>query len=293
MFDPQLLTGDEIDNARLQDIFKCSKYGGMRRSLSTNTLVLINGPYGGNAFRGRWVDDILYFVGEIDTKYSAAVHGHNKTLAESPRNGVEVFLFLRTGPSRYKYEGRVALDRNKAPRKTEIMSFRHMTRGPETRPDNLRHNRRREALGSATTTWEFPLRLVRAQKKEPFGPEWERIHMKARTLPDEELLKRAREAKRLAVRTTVSTIQYYRDPYVSEWIKRSADGRCQLCGTLAPFSDNNGNPYLETHHIKWLSEGGEDSIRNTVALCPNCHRKMHIVNAGADQKRLRSKVHTR
>jgi hypothetical protein len=27
-----------------------------------------------------------------------------------------------------------------------------------------------------------------------------------------------------------------------------------------------------------LSENGEESIENTVALCPNCHRKMHILN---------------
>ncbi|MGA2227240.1 MAG: HNH endonuclease, partial [Syntrophobacteraceae bacterium] len=24
-------------------------------------------------------------------------------------------------------------------------------------------------------------------------------------------------------------------------------------------------------------ENGEESIENTVALCPNCHRKMHIL----------------
>jgi len=24
-----------------------------------------------------------------------------------------------------------------------------------------------------------------------------------------------------------------------------------------------------------LSEGGEDTLENAIALCPNCHRKMH------------------
>lgn len=33
---------------------------------------------------------------------------------------------------------------------------------------------------------------------------------------------------------------------------------------------------METHHVVWLSQGA-DSVDNTVALCPNCHRKMHIV----------------
>ena len=32
-----------------------------------------------------------------------------------------------------------------------------------------------------------------------------------------------------------------------------------------------------------LSKGGEDSEHNTVALCPNCHRKMHILNNKSDR----------
>ena len=54
----------------------------------------------------------------------------------------------------------------------------------------------------------------------------------------------------------------------------------------APFSDKNGEPYLESHHVEWLSKGGEDSIDNVVALCPNCHRKMHVVNDVDDLEKL-------
>ena len=66
-----------------------------------------------------------------------------------------------------------------------------------------------------------------------------------------------------------------RDPYIAEYAKRRAKGICQLCNKAAPFIDQNGKPFLESHHIKWLKDGGEDTIENTVALCPNCHRKMH------------------
>ncbi|MBO4787808.1 MAG: HNH endonuclease [Lachnospiraceae bacterium] len=65
---------------------------------------------------------------------------------------------------------------------------------------------------------------------------------------------------------------------VSVLAKRRANGICQLCGAAAPFVNHEGVPYLETHHIEWLSKGGEDSEENTVALCPNCHKKMHILN---------------
>lgn len=52
------------------------------------------------------------------------------------------------------------------------------------------------------------------------------------------------------------------------------------------FYDKNGNPYLECHHIIWLSEGGADDLQNTAALCPNCHKKMHIVNDEMDLQKL-------
>ena len=55
----------------------------------------------------------------------------------------------------------------------------------------------------------------------------------------------------------------------------------------APFKDKNGNPYLENHHVEWLSKGGEDTIDNAVALCPNCHKKMHILDDEEDVKALK------
>ncbi len=85
-------------------------------------------------------------------------------------------------------------------------------------------------------------------------------------------------------------IQRFRDPIIAEYTKKRAMGICQLCGCPAPFRDSYGEPYLESHHLKWLSNGGEDSIKNTVALCPNCHRKMHIVNDEKDIERLQNLV---
>ena len=84
--------------------------------------------------------------------------------------------------------------------------------------------------------------------------------------------------------TTV--VQRLRDPYIAEYSRRRARGVCQLCGLPAPFNKPDGSPYLESHHIVWLSIGGEDSIENTVALCPNCHRKMHVVGDPVDINKL-------
>jgi len=66
-------------------------------------------------------------------------------------------------------------------------------------------------------------------------------------------------------------------------VKKLADGICDLCKQPAPFLSANSAPYLESHHVTWLSRGGCDSLDNVVALCPNCHRKMHIRDEELDR----------
>ena len=99
-------------------------------------------------------------------------------------------------------------------------------------------------------------------------------------------LKRLEElAKRPAGRSprqyTATEKRYARNPFVAELAKRRAAGVCDLCGKDAPFK-NKWGPYLEAHHVKPLAEGGADSIENVVALCPNCHRKIHSLQERKD-----------
>lgn len=85
----------------------------------------------------------------------------------------------------------------------------------------------------------------------------------------------------------VATSTYYlRSKEVVDETKRRAKGICQLCNNPAPFLDNEGKPYLEAHHVIWLSRGGLDSTTNTVALCPNCHKRMHILDEKKDVDKL-------
>lgn len=101
-------------------------------------------------------------------------------------------------------------------------------------------------------------------------------HAESLDINDLKILAR-RQSKKKPKEITSTVIQRVRDPYIAEYARRRADGICQLCGNPAPFNRSDGTPYLESHHIDWLANGGEDSIENTAALCPNCHRKMHIV----------------
>ena len=115
----------------------------------------------------------------------------------------------------------------------------------------------------------------------------EKEEKEAKGLSDSELFERAKQQGSKKTREKASTTStYIRNTYVAEASKRRANGICQLCNNPAPFKDKSGNPYLESHHIIWLSEGGSDTLDNTAALCPNCHRKMHIVNDENDVKKL-------
>lgn len=66
-----------------------------------------------------------------------------------------------------------------------------------------------------------------------------------------------------------------RDPAVKAWVLEAAAGHCENCGLPAPFLQEDGTPYLEVHHVKWLAQGGSDTVSNAIALCPNCHRCFH------------------
>ena len=82
------------------------------------------------------------------------------------------------------------------------------------------------------------------------------------------------------------TSVYNRSAAVIRETRSRAGGICQYCNRPAPFIDINGKPYLEVHHVIWLSRGGKDSTKNTVALCPNCHKRMHVLDRPEDVKQL-------
>ncbi len=89
--------------------------------------------------------------------------------------------------------------------------------------------------------------------------------------------KRLKEASKKPEVITVKTTIYKRNPDVIAETLDIAGGICQECGKRAPFNRKiDGSPYLEVHHRIPLSEGGEDTVENAVALCPNCHRKNHF-----------------
>ena len=68
---------------------------------------------------------------------------------------------------------------------------------------------------------------------------------------------------------------YVRDPRVTAWVLNNSNGSCENCDQPSPFTKSDGDFYLEVHHLRRLADGGSDTIANTVAVCPNCHRRLH------------------
>lgn len=84
-----------------------------------------------------------------------------------------------------------------------------------------------------------------------------------------------------------SSCQFERDPLVRAWVLETAEGSCEACGEAAPFVDAEGIPFLEVHHVLPLADGGPDIVENAIAVCPNCHRRLHY---GADKAKLKCDV---
>ncbi|WP_340392868.1 HNH endonuclease signature motif containing protein [Paenibacillus sp. FSL E2-0190] len=74
---------------------------------------------------------------------------------------------------------------------------------------------------------------------------------------------------------------FKRNPDVIAEALVRANGVCEKCKKPAPFRKAvDGSLYLEVHHKIRLADGGEDTVNNAIAVCPNCHRELHFGSIG-------------
>ena len=249
-FDPGIKIGTVLTNDKMRSIFHCGNMGGMRRSKKTGTLVIISDETKG-LYKDVWKNGVLHYTGMGKIGDQVLDGNQNRTLYDSESNGVEVHLFEVLKRKEYTYRGVVVL------------------------ADEPYISRQLDDNKKMRNVWMFPVKLTDEQQSA-----------EKRELEEKELVKISDEelARRTAVKNVgkkkykADSTVYYRDPYLKEMVKRIAKGTCQLCGNKAPFYDKNNEPYLEEHHVIQLSDGGEDKMNNVVAICPNCHRKMHVLN---------------
>jgi 5-methylcytosine-specific restriction enzyme A len=269
-FDPQLTQGQIISNNELMAIFKCSPQGGMRRSHRTNTLVIVSDHTKG-LYEDRWDGNTLHYTGMGLAGDQSISSTQNLTLAESDTNGIAVFLFDVFERGNYLFQGQVIL------------------------AGKPYQEKQRDHKANERMVWMFPLKLFDSEQPAALREEIvERVQdvkeQRAGRLSNAVLNELIKESPQKAGTLEVVSKDYDRNPYVAEYVKRRANGICELCHNPAPFMNKHKVPYLEEHHINWLSKAGNDTINNTVALCPNCHRRMHVLDLAEDRKLLFSKV---
>ncbi|WP_427814821.1 HNH endonuclease (plasmid) [Enterococcus sp. 22-H-5-01] len=261
-----LESGDELSNEELRKIFKCAPQGGMRRSKKENALVLISDET--KLYKDSWNGEILHYtgmgqVGDQDINFS-----QNKTLNHSKENGIRVFLFEVLQPKIYTYRGLIKLI-------AEPYQELQLDKNGEERE-----------------VWKFPIKLLDDSKGviptiSELNENYKVRKKNSIKHNNQEIeIKNSRYKGKVSSYREVISTTYERDPDIIEYAKRRANGICELCGIQLDFKDKEGRPFLETHHIKWLSMGGEDTIENTAALCPNCHKRMHIKNDSTDVEKL-------
>lgn len=107
-FDPGLRIGQILKNADVVDIFKCGNMGGMRRSRTTNTLVIVS-DYTKGTYHDKWIGGVLHYTGMGKNGDQDINWAQNATLAACGRNGVDVHLFEVMDAGEYVYCGRIEL----------------------------------------------------------------------------------------------------------------------------------------------------------------------------------------
>ena len=265
--------GSNLHNNEVAASFLCSTQGGMRRSKRTNTLLIVSNHVA-SIYDDRWVDDVLHYTGMGQFGDQSLETQQNRTLNKSGTNGVAVHLCEVFTARTYTYIGEVVL------------------------ADEPYQEKQPDVEGRDRLVWVFPLRLKSGAPPVIPGATLKQLNQvkenQARKLSDAEVEALARRQGRANVgKRSTQVTQHQRSPWVAEHAKRRSKGLCDLCQQASPFNRKDGTPYLETHHIEWLVHGGADTVENTVALCPNCHRKMHVLDDQTDKKVLVARLAAR
>lgn len=256
-FVPGISLGETVPAARIYDEFKCQRYKGIMASAANKALVVV-ADREASVYLDRWDGDVLHYTGagaEGDQSFEAK-HMNNGKLRDSKMDGTAVYLFEKFAVNRYVYRGIV-----------ELCQEPYME-------NQLDKN------GAIRKVCIFPLKLTQdvGIDEEDFLGEQALSEKQARRRSDEELLARIQKAEKIPGSRMVKRSVFQRNPDIAEYAVRRAKGTCDRCLQAAPFLRRDGNPYLEAHHIVWLSEGGTDDLANVAALCPNCHKRMHVLD---------------
>lgn len=282
-----LKIGEEYKGEDVADAFKCSLQKGLNRSHRTNSLVIVSRNIKReDIYDNKWEGDIFYYTGEGREGDQDIEKGQNRVLKNYKSNYVNLYLFESFKAGHYIYAGPVELSE-------KIEPFYILERDVDK---------------EARSVIKFPIVLKNKAYAPPLetieNNKEERSRKNKKEKNIEDLLKKAKDASELNKEESNKIgsskpfhrqvrINYYdRSKEIRDIVKYLANGRCTLCEEKAPFNVDNV-PFLHVHHIEYLAKGGSDTIDNCVAVCPNCHAKIHMLEDPIDKEKLIESVNKR
>ena len=247
--------GDYLNRWELNDVCGGGRYNGISTPAEHDFIFIFTSESGGTYGYedGFQPDDTFLYTGE-GTEGDMTMDGGNEAIRDHQTNNEELYLFEDTKyPWIVTYRGQY-----------EYEDYRW-----ETLPDE--NNAPRDAI-----------RFILA----PVGGAEIELSDRIGTLSDKQLYESAKQgapdlSENHSQKSGSSSGQSYtRSEVVKRFALRMAAGTCQGCNKEAPFVDSTGEPYLEVHHLHSRADGGPDDPENVLAICPNCHRRVHYGQDG-------------
>lgn len=282
-----LINGGVYSNSQIMDIFKVSNSGGIRFSTKTRSLVIFSFHHNVSQkdvpYQDFWENNTLHYTGQ-GKEGNQELTRNNKKIVEAQQDEITIHLFESFIKGENIYRGIVHL--SKKPYQVNELDANHNYRLVYKFPLTLKSDNR-----------ELPLSIFHnleiQQDKSIQKLSYSKLYELAQETSRSNHQFHKHNPNNKASLRPVNTILFERSRYIANYVKSIAEGYCSLCDQYAPFLDKNNQPFLHAHHITYLSDGGEDTIENCIAVCPNCHAKIHALNDPKDKEILLNKVRNR
>lgn len=279
------IVGGVYTHLEVNEGFKVTWQRGIAKSNELNSLVLFSKHTSENPYEDKWVGGKLHYTGEGLTGDQSLERGNNKILAESDSID-NIYLFEVLIPKQYIYRGRVAL--SDEPYAVQEKGANGQIRIAYKFPLTLIDGDSFIDISTLETSRKRKLVSYKKQQNSMSDSDLETMAKNISSV-NEQMYSHAEDGNVSSYRT-VTTKSYERDLYIAQYVKKIANGICSLCEQPAPFIGKDGEPFLHSHHIEYLSNGGKDVIENCIAVCPNCHAKIHTLEDPKDKQKLLDKV---
>jgi len=247
---PTFAIGTQYLRKELHDQFKGYRQHGISTPASESFIFIFTNPesekYG---YSDRFLDNGLFVYSGEGQVGDMTMDGGNERILKHNENGDSLYVFERIG------------EQNGADVVAYDGEYEYVDHYWERAPDD--NGNMRDA--------------IRFKLAPAGGIETSLDETDVSDLSIDELYERAKESGTAGSSTIPSSSgeSYTRSDLVRDFALRMADGTCKACEQDAPFMREDGEPFLEVHHLYRVSDGGVDDPENVIAVCPNCHREVH------------------